>query len=92
MINLKLFFIFFFLFFLFFNFFNELKKDNEDLFHFYFRINHKNKNELMPSKLISKIQNYLLLFSLGDNYVNKSNLIINNFLNKILYSKGNTFF
>ena len=46
----------------------------------------------MPSKLISKIQNYLLLFSLGDNYVNKSNLIINNFLNKILYSKGNTFF
>ena len=69
----------------------NLKKDNEDLFHCYFRINHKNKNELMPSKLISKIQNYLL-FSLGDNDVNKSNLIINNFLNKILYSKGNTFF
>ena len=69
----------------------NLTKDNKDLFHCYFRINHKNKNELMPSKLISKIQNYLL-FSLGDNDVNKSNLIINNFLTKILYSKGNTFF
>ena len=69
----------------------NLKNDNDELFHCYFKINHKNKNELMPKKLMSKLQNSLLL-SQGNNNINKIDLITKNFFWKKLYSKGNTIF
>ena len=56
----------------------NLKNDNDELFHCYFKINHKNKNELMSKRLMSKEKNSLLL-SQGNNNINNIDLITKNF-------------